>query len=145
MGLEKIRNRIKAMEADAQTAGELGRIAERLANGAYYDELADEEKSAYCAYLGTERTAWEAVTTLIYGTLHIKIERKEKPLTSEEYEKNFREVEKMINKAKEDYNSPEETSKRESEYRERTRKGEQRRAAWEQRRTIQTPEAHRRN
>lgn len=117
--------RIKRMEArlNDTTAGNLGRLAGLIAQGAFYDELTEEEKNAYCSYRGFDREAMETVEQMVTGTLHFQIERKPRPLTEAELKERAEEVQEYMNKAIEEYNSPEEKAKREKEYLELCEKG----------------------
>lgn len=145
MGLDEIKNRIKRAETNARGAERLGQIAAKLAKGGYYDDLTDEEKTAYCEYLGADREAWEAVTMMIYDTLHIQIERKQRPPTPEEHAANIAAVEAFIKEAEEAYNSPEAAAERERQYNELQEEARQRRAmhnrnrAGDQSTAAQTP------
>lgn len=131
MALASLKNRIKKAQANTHAGEALGRIAELIAQGAYYDELTDEEKNAYCDYLGSERDAMEAVEAMVTGTLHFPVKRKEKPLTEAQFRERVREVEDIVNGYIEEYNAPEARAKREAEYRELQRIGALRKAAYD--------------
>ena len=121
--------RLKNLEKKMQggTVENLGRLAELIAQGAYYDELSEEEKDAYCAYQGHNREAMETVEKMVTGTLHFQVERKPRPLTDAEYKERVEEVKAYMKKATEEYNSEEAKRKREAEYQELQRLGELRR------------------
>lgn len=89
------------------------RLAELIAQGAYYDELTEEEKDAYCAYQGFNREAMETVEKMVKGTLHFQVERKPRPLTDAERKARAEEVEAYVMKAIEEYNRPETKAKQE--------------------------------
>lgn len=131
MALSTIRNRIRKAQANAHAGEDLGIVAAAINRGAFYDELTDEEKNAYCGYLGTEREALETVHGYILGTLHFKVERKPKPPTPEEHRARVREVEAYFEELRDEYNAPEAKAEREREYQEMKRIGAQRKAAFE--------------
>lgn len=131
MALASLKNRIRKAQGRTHAGEYLGRIAELIAQGAYYDELTDEEKNAYCDYLGSERDAMEAVETMVTGTLHFPVKRKEKPLTEAQFRERVREVEEIVQGFVEEYNSPEAKADRERKYQELQRIGEQRKAAYD--------------
>lgn len=131
MALASLKNRIKKAQGRTHAGEYLGRIAELIAQGAYYDELTDEEKTAYCDYLGTEREAFETVHGYIMGSLHIPIEKKPKPLTEAQFRERVREVEAYMQEITDEYNAPEAKAKREAEYQELHRIGALRKAAFE--------------
>ena len=131
MALSTIRNRIRKAQANTHAGEDLGRIAELLSRGAYYDECTDEEKNAYCAYYGTEREALEEVNGFILGTLHFQLERKPKPPTEAQFRERVREVEELVQAMTDEYNTPEAKAKREAEYQELQRIGAQRKAAYD--------------
>lgn len=121
--------RLKNLERKMQggTVENLGRLAELIAQGAYYDELTDEEKDAYCSYREFNREAMEAVETMVTGTLHFQVERKPRPLTEAEKKERLQWLDDYMKKATEEFNSPEAKAKREAEYQELQRLGELRR------------------
>ena len=131
MALASLKNRIKKAQANTHAGEALGRIAELIAQGAYYDELTDEEKNAYCDYLGSERDAMEAVEAMVTGTLHFPVKRKEKPLTEAQFRERVEEVEALVMGYTEEYNAPEARAKREAEYQELQRIGALRKAAYD--------------
>lgn len=131
MALASLKNRIKKAQGRTHAGEYLGRIAELIAQGAYYDELTNEEKTAYCDYLGTEREAFETVHGYVMGSLHIPIEKKPKPLTEAQFLERVREVEETVQGFVEEYNSPEAKADRERKYQELQRIGEQRKAAYD--------------
>ena len=130
MALASLKNRIKKAQGRTHAGEYLGRIAELIAQGAYYDELTDEEKTAYCDYLGTQREAFEQVYGYIMGSLHIPIEKKPKPLTEAQFRERAREVEGIVNGYIKEYNAPEARADRERQYQELQRIGALRAAAF---------------
>lgn len=131
MALSTIRNRIRKAQANTHAGEDLGIVAAAISRGAFYDELTDEEKNAYCAYLGSERHALEEVNGFILGTLHFPVERKEKPLTEAQFRERVEEVEALVMGYKDEYNAPEARAKREAEYQEIQRIGALRAAAFQ--------------
>ena len=130
MALSTIKSRLRKAQANTHAGEDLGIVAAAISRGAFYDELTDEEKNAYCAYHGTERHALEEVNGFILGTLHFHVERKEKPLTEAQFRERVEEVEALVNAYKDEYNAPEARAKREAEYQELQRIGAQRAAAY---------------
>lgn len=130
MAIANIKNRIKKAQQAAHAGDTLGIVAGIISRGAFYDELTDEEKNAYCYYLGTDREALETVHGYILGDLHFQVEKKPKPLTEAQFKERVREVKAYVEEAIEEYNSPEEKAKREAEYKELQRIGELRKAAY---------------
>ena len=131
MALASLKNRIRKAQANTHAGESLGLVAEAIARGAFYDELTDEEKNAYCEYHGTEREALEKVNGFILGTLHFPVERKEKPLTEAQFRERVQEVEGYMQAAIEEYNAPEAKAKREAEYQEVQEIGRKRAAAFQ--------------
>jgi len=107
MALASLKNRIRKAQANTHAGEDLGIVAAAIARKAYYDELTDEEKNAYCAYIGTERHALEEVNGYILGTLHFPVERKEKPLTEAQFRERVEEVEAYMQAVTDEYNTPE--------------------------------------
>ena len=129
MALADIKKRIKKAQANA--GGNLGIVGELIRRKAYYDELTDEEKNAYCDYLDIEREALETVEQAVTGTLHFKVKRKPKPPTKEELREAVREVEDAVQGYIDEYNSPEAKAKRQADFMELQTIRKQRRAAEE--------------
>ena len=124
-----IRNRIRKAQVNATAGGSLGLVADAIARGAYYDEMTEEEKNAYCDYHGFDRDAMERLEVLITGTLHFQAEKKPKPPTQAEFEASVREVERLMNEYTEQYNSEEEMQRRIAEYERIKQEGEERKKA----------------
>ena len=130
MALASLKARITKAQGKAHAGQMLGRIAELLANGAYYDELTGEEKNAYCDYYGIERQALEELNGYVLGSLHFKLERRPAPPTETQFRANVREAEAIINGFKDEYNAQEARAKREAQYKEMQRAGALRKAAF---------------
>ena len=131
MALASLKNRIRKAQRNTHAGEDLGIVAAAISRGAFYDELTDEEKNAYCEYHGTEREALEKVNGFILGTLHFPVERKEKPLTEAQFRERVEEVEAYMQAVTDEYNAPEARAKREAEYQEMHRIGALRKAAFE--------------
>lgn len=123
MALSSIRSRVKKAQIKASSGETLDIVAGLIARGAFYDELTDEEKNAYCCYIGTDRKALEEIEELIRGNLHFQVERKEKPLTEAQFRQRVQEVEDIVNGYIEEYNTPEAIAEREKEYQQRNLNG----------------------
>ena len=108
-----------------------GRIAELLEMGAYYDELTEDEKNAYCTYYGTDRETLEEVSGLLLGTLHFKLERSIKATTEAQFRECVREAEGSIQALQAEYNAPEARARREAGYKDLQRAGALRKAAFD--------------
>lgn len=111
--LESIKRRINKVQNNTSNGEALAMVAGAIDRKAYYDELTEEEKNAYCAYYGTEREALEEVNGFILGTLHFPVERKEKPLTEAQFRERVEEVEALVMGYTEEYNAPEAKAMRE--------------------------------
>lgn len=131
MTLESIKRRINKVQNNTSNGEALAMVAGAIDRKAYYDELTEEEKNAYCAYYGTEREALEEVNRYILGTLHFQVERKAEKLTETQFRERVREVEEIMQGMIAEYNAPEEKAKRETEYQELQEIGALRKAAFE--------------
>ena len=131
MAYQTIKNRLKKAQANA--GQNLGRIAELIAQGAYYDELADEEREAYKEYkesLGgvaddiagaeLEITFFDKPKEEAY---HFPLTKRNKPPTKEEFARRVQEVEDIVNGYMDEYNAPEARAERERKYQEMTQRG----------------------
>ena len=130
MAFEGLRRRIKKAQANAHAGEMLLSIAKMLENGAYYDELTDNEKNVYCAYYGIDRQDLEALNGYVLGNLHFKIERRPGKITETQFRDNVRETEALVNGFKREYNAPEARAKREAERQELQKIGALRKAAF---------------
>ena len=132
MALTSIRNRIRKAQAINRVCEETRLIAGLIARGAYYDELTDEEKNAYCLYIGnSDREGFESILDYFHSGLHFRIEPKPKPATEAQFRENIREVEAIMQGYIDEYNRPEAKAKREQEYQELQKIGELRKAAFD--------------
>lgn len=96
---------------------EYRRVMELLKTGAYYDELEDEDKEAYCRYHHAGRQALEMVEIMIGGTLHFKLQPAEKPpANEEEMRERIDEVREIMDSIKEKEYTPEEKANLEARH-----------------------------
>ena len=141
MAYTTIKNRLKRARANTHAGEDLGRIAELLHQGAYYDELTDEEREAYKAYkesLGgvADDIAGAELEKMLMDkpekeAYHFPLTRRRKPPTPEEHAQRVREVEAYMQELTDEYNAPEARAKREAEYQEMHRIGALRAAAFQ--------------
>lgn len=135
MSLTAIRKRIDKIQKSKEQidpSGGLYRVIELIAKGAYYDELTEDEKEAYCKYTGGNRDGLETLAEYFGGDLHFQLEPKRKPPTEHEFEIAEQEVEAAVDEIVKRFNSPEERAKREADYQELQQIGALRKAAFEQ-------------
>lgn len=85
--LKKIEERTKTVDAH---------ILVLIREGAFYDEITDEERDAYCVYRGCNRRAMEDIQNAVNLSLHFQLERKPKPPTREELAERIEEVQKAV-------------------------------------------------
>ncbi|RKM60496.1 hypothetical protein D6855_07205 [Butyrivibrio sp. CB08] len=111
-----LRRRLQAMKTEITSSEDVGAILKFIDSGAYYDELTDEEKDAYCRYLGTERDALETVNGYVLGCLHFQLNRRPKPPTDAEHRATVKEVESYFDARIAEYNSPKARAQREADY-----------------------------
>ena len=130
MAFEGLRRRIKKAQANAHAGEMLLSIAKMLENGAYYDELTDNEKNVYCAYYGIDRQDLEALNGYVLGNLHFKIERRPGKITETQFRDNVREVEAIVSGFKHEYNAPEARARRKEIYEQAQAAGALRKAAF---------------
>lgn len=109
--------RVKRLEKKHHV--EFEEVLRLIKQGAYYDELTDEEKYNYCEYQGTDKETMETIEMYLNKTLHFKLEKKPKPPTKEEFERNRKEIEEYMDECIKEFNSPEAVAEREREYQER--------------------------
>ena len=93
--LANIKNRIRKVQAQSAAGEDLERIAELIGQGAYYDELTDDEKDLYCAYIGADREVMEAVEQNA-ASLHFQVKRKERRLTKAQLRDHIKATSEMI-------------------------------------------------
>ena len=96
MASTSIKNRIRKAQTKTHAGDSLGIVAKAIWRKAYYDELTEEEKDAYCNYRGYDRKAMEDVETMIKGNLHFVITKKPKPPTQKELQERIEEVQEYI-------------------------------------------------
>lgn len=94
MVMKYISKRLERLEQKAKP--EHTEIIERIKSGAFYDELTEIEKDAYCDYKEVEREVFEEVNLCVLESLHVKLEMKNKPPTKKQFIETVKEVEKMI-------------------------------------------------
>ncbi|WP_026659120.1 hypothetical protein [Butyrivibrio sp. AC2005] len=120
---KSLRRRLQALRMDLGSAEDVGAILKLIDSGAYYDELTEEEKDAYCRYLGSKRDGYEELYCYVNGDLHFKLEYRQKPASQSEFLKNVKEVSEIMDAYTRQYNSPEEKAKRDADYHELVNKG----------------------
>lgn len=91
-----IKNRIKKASVASKVGRSLEIVADAINRDAFYDELTEEEKEAYCEYRNCEREVLEKVENAINGNLHFRIEKKMKPPTEKELRERITEVEQIL-------------------------------------------------
>ncbi len=90
----KLDNRLKKLEGISENTSL--EILKLIKSGAYYDELTDNQRDDYCRYLNTDRCSFEEVHLMVIQTLHVKLEDRPKPPTSEELKQRIEEVEAYL-------------------------------------------------
>lgn len=63
----------------ASRCSEQARIMKLIAAGAFYDEVAEADKDAYCEYRHYNRQAMEQIEMLVKNTLHFRLEKIPEP------------------------------------------------------------------
>ena len=100
-----IESRLRKLENSPKH--EYSDVLELIRQGAFYDELTEEQKDRYCSYMNVkDRRAFEEVQTCIFelyeeeveNPLHFQLTYKEKPLTKEEFEERVKWVEEQLYK-----------------------------------------------
>ena len=89
----RIKQRIAKLEA--APVQKWGDVLAWIREHVYYDEISDDDREKYCAYIGIERAVFEDVESAVCGNLHAKLRRVEKP-TSEVLKQTILEIEKYI-------------------------------------------------
>lgn len=145
MALASIKARLNKIRTKNNT-GEMQRIAELLAKGAYYSELTEEERQAYKRYKESgggvaDDIAGAELEIIFMNTpkeeaYNFPLTRRKSPPTPEEHAQRVREVEAYIQALTDEYNTPEAKAKREADYQEMRRIGELRRQAHERGETM---------
>lgn len=113
MSYQTIKNRLKRAGRNAHAGDYLGKIAELIAQGAYYNELTEEEREAYKAYkesLGgvADDIAGAELEIMFFDktqeeAYHFPLTKRRRPPTPEEHAQRVREVEEIVNGFKEEY------------------------------------------
>ena len=119
-------SRLNTLEKECGISEHSSCVLRLIRSGKYYDELSNEERNAYCKYLGFEREVYETINALVFNSLHFQLEKKRKPATREQFEENVKEVEMIVQGFVEEYNSPESKARREKEYEEMIKASENR-------------------
>ncbi len=99
-----IESRLRKLENSPKH--EYSDVLELIKQGAFYDELTEEQKDRYCSYMNVkDRRAFEEVQILVLeemhgeeNPLHFQLTYKEKPLTKEEFEERVKWVEEQLYK-----------------------------------------------
>ena len=97
--------RLEELEKEYAIGACGGRLAELIASAAYYDDLTDDNKNAYCDYYGYERGVMENLSYAVMGNLHFQLRRKPKLPTDAEFRENVREVERIMDEIIGEYNA----------------------------------------
>ena len=78
--MKEYQRRIKALETASPAFADVLKLIRR---GARYDELNDQQKSRYCALLGTPQKVYEEIELAVVGDLHILLQKFEPPTPDE--------------------------------------------------------------
>ena len=90
-------NGIKSRIAKLQrNGGSFPDVLRWIAEGRFYDELADTERARYAAYWNTTSRVLEELELAATGTLHKPLERRPKPPTQEESAEIIKELERIV-------------------------------------------------
>ncbi len=90
----KIETRLAKLEAASPP--DFNDVLVLIRRGAFYDELTDGERDAYCRYHEVDRGAAEQIELCVNGNLHFPLKRKERPLTPDEFAERVLWVEQMM-------------------------------------------------
>lgn len=140
-----VKTRLKQLEDAAGKISLYPDVVKLIKNGAYYDQLSDDQKDRYVQYrYGISRKSYEDMTLLFHftdapygflhtaediaesGVFHFQLDYVPRPPTPEEFEQNRREIEAFFNQIKED---PEEEAMHNAQHAELCRINELRHAA----------------
>ena len=91
--MKTYQRRLKALEAASPAFADVLKLIRR---GARYDELDDQQKSRYCALLGTPQKVYEEIELAVVGDLHTLLQKFEPP-TPDELRSVVEELEIIIN------------------------------------------------
>ena len=106
---QTLKNRLRRLEKNLPE--DYSEIIRLIKQGAFYDDLSEEQKDLYCQYKECNREAMETVRKMVLetegkedpeGYLHFKLSYKEKEPTPEEFERTRKEVEQLVLAAEED-------------------------------------------
>lgn len=100
---QTLRNRLKRIQTHSEM--EYSEIIKQINQGAFYDDLNDEQKEMYCRYIGVERSGIETIEKVVAESegrdpetaLHFRLERKQPTPTPEEMQRRIEEVERIVN------------------------------------------------
>ena len=95
--MKTYQRRLKALEAASPAFADVLKLIRR---GARYDELNDQQKSRYCALIGTPQKVYEEIELAVVGDLHTLLQKFDPP-TPEELRDIIEEHEIIINERKE--------------------------------------------
>ena len=70
--MKSYERRLIALEAASPAFADVLKLIRR---GARYDELNDQQKSRYCALLGTPQKVYEEIELAVVGDLHILLQK----------------------------------------------------------------------
>ena len=93
MNNSSIKSRLAKLQ---QKGGSFPDVLRWIAEGRFYDELADTECARYAAYWSTTPSVLEELELAATGTLHKPLERRPKPPTQEEHREIIKELERMV-------------------------------------------------
>lgn len=103
MALASLKNRIRKAQRNTHAGEALGRIAELISRGAFYDELSEEDREAYKEYKeslgGVADDIAGAELEIIFldktkeEAYHFPLTKRRRPPTPEEHAKRVQEIE----------------------------------------------------
>lgn len=102
MAFSQIKNRIRKAQRNAHAGEYMEIVAAAISRGAFYDDMTDEEKNAYCSYRGFAREVMEEVEEMVTGSLHFQVERTTKPMTKGEIIARAEEIQEYMKGNEED-------------------------------------------
>ena len=78
--MKTYQRRLKALEAASPAFADVLKLIRR---GARYDELNDQQKSRYCALIGTPQKVYEESELAVVGDLHTLLQKFDPPTPDE--------------------------------------------------------------
>ena len=78
--MKEYQRRIKALETASPAFADVLKLIRR---GARYDELNDQQKSRYCALIGTPQKVYEEIVLAVLGDFHIILQKFDPPAPEE--------------------------------------------------------------